>query len=367
MYKKTIEVILQDDAIGSVLVLLTPQTSTECELTAQYLGELQAKYNETCEANGKKKKTFFAAFIGSKSVEKSWKVLSEHKVPNFFEAKHAISALDAMWQYKKWLVKTHDVEMQQNDLSAEQNLTNINKEKVRELLDHIRYDLGHLATGGFEAREACSLYGINFPDSQVVNSAEEAVAAANKIGYPVSLKIASTEILHKSKVGGVKLDVRNEQDVREAYEVMMKKVTTAMPNAKIEGVQVAFFAKDGNADLIVGISRDKQFGPLIMVGIGGVLVESIKDVVFRVAPVTQSMAYEMISEIRSQKLLNKHGPYDVAAAVDTIMRVSRLATDFPEIEEFDINPLIVYGPNEGAVCVDMRLRLSEKDTKKFEK
>mmetsp|Transcript_36857 Transcript_36857/g.47631 ORF Transcript_36857/g.47631 Transcript_36857/m.47631 type:complete len:741 (+) Transcript_36857:65-2287(+) len=367
LYEKVIEIILKDDQIGSILVVLTPQTSTECDLTAKLLGELNLKFNhdEPTDSTTKSqhdKKTIMASFIGSKSVKSSWNVLNQYRIPNFYEPKHAVKALDAMWQYKKYLNKISYSNQQEQEEEAP--LENIDKEMVSKVLHYIRHTKKHLATGGFEAAEVCTGYGINFPKAKVVTSVNEAVETATSIRYPVSLKIASTDILHKSKCGGVALNLKNEKQVHDAYELMMHRVNKAHPDANIQGIQVAYFAPQGQTELIIGISRDETFGSMIMVGIGGVLVESIKDVVFRVAPVNKEMAYEMLSEIKSQKLLNKKGPWDIEATVDTIMRVSQLSIDFPEIEEFDINPLMVYEPGKGTCCVDMRLRLSENEFQK---
>ena len=173
------------------------------------------------------------------------------------------------------------------------------------------------------------------------------------------MKIASPDILHKSDIGAVKVGLSNSTDVRDAYELIEYRARRHHPDADIWGVLVQQMISGGR-EVIIGMSRDPQFGPMLMFGLGGIYVEVLKDVVFRIAPIDRNEAREMVESIRSFPLLKGvrgQAPADVDAIVETILRVSQLVTDFPEIVEMDINPLIVHEVGQGAIVLDARLIL----------
>jgi acetyltransferase len=206
--------------------------------------------------------------------------------------------------------------------------------------------------------EAC---GIALPKSVLAKTADEAVAAAESIGYPVVMKIASPDILHKTDIGGIKLNIASAGDVRDAFDLLVYRGRRYMPDATIWGCQVQQMVKGGR-EVIIGMNRDPQFGPLLMFGLGGIYVEALKDVTFRVAPIGQREANEMLGEIRAIRLLRGvrgEKPSDMAAIADTVLRISQLVTEFPEIVELDINPLMVFEAGKGALAVDMRLALKD--------
>jgi acetyltransferase len=208
-------------------------------------------------------------------------------------------------------------------------------------------------------------YGLRIPRSILAKNADEAVAAAEIIGYPVVMKIASPDILHKSDIGGVRLNIRDADQVRDFFDLLVYRAQRYMADARIWGVLVQEMAARGK-EVIIGVNRDPQFGPLLMFGLGGIYVEVLKDVIFRIAPVSRQEATDMIDEIRSYHLLRGvrgERPADLEGIIDTILRVSQLVTDFPEIVEMDINPLTVYDEGRGAVAVDMRFVLKEKESK----
>jgi len=176
------------------------------------------------------------------------------------------------------------------------------------------------------------------------------------------MKIASPDILHKSDIGGIKVGVASAADVRDAFDLIVYRATRYMPDATIWGVQVQEMVMGGK-EIIVGMNRDPQFGPLLMFGLGGIYVEVLKDVTFRVAPISSSDAKEMIQEIRSYHLLSGvrgEQASDQDAIAEVLLRISQLVTDFPEIVELDINPLLVCEVGRGAVAVDARLVLSSE-------
>jgi len=203
-------------------------------------------------------------------------------------------------------------------------------------------------------------YGLRIPRSEIAETPEQASIIAGKIGYPVVLKIASPDILHKTDIGGVKVGLQNSDDVRDAFELMVYRAQRYLPETRIWGCLVQEMAPSGGLEVLVGMNRDPQFGPLVTFGLGGIYVEILRDVTFNVSPFSYQEAEEMLTQIRAHALLDGvrgQPPIDKSAIVDTLLRVSQLVQDFPEIIELDINPLMVYRQGEGALALDMRLVL----------
>jgi len=208
-----------------------------------------------------------------------------------------------------------------------------------------------------EAKTVCRAYGIPVTDFKVAKNEAEAVKFAEKIGYPVVLKIVSPDIIHKSDVGGVVVNLRNARDVRKAYKQISKNVRKHKAKAKIVGMLVQEMAPE-STEVIVGATKDPQFGPTLMFGLGGVFVEILKDVTFRIAPVTEDEAREMITEVKAYPLLKgyRNMPLaDIEAIVKILLNTSRLVMEHQEIKELDLNPIIVY--EKGAKTVDARIIL----------
>ena len=204
-------------------------------------------------------------------------------------------------------------------------------------------------------------YGLRLPANKLAATADEAVEAANEIGYPVVLKIASPDILHKTDVGGVRVGLRNAQDVRDAFDLIVYRAQRYVPDARIWGCLVQEMVSMDGVEVLVGMNRDPQFGPLVTFGLGGVLVEVLKDVTFRVAPLTLRDAREMVSEIRAARILQAFRgdpPADVEALAECLTRVSQLAVEYPELTECDLNPLRVYPEGQGVMAVDVRFGLA---------
>ncbi|MEP0762905.1 MAG: acetate--CoA ligase family protein, partial [Chloroflexota bacterium] len=238
----------------------------------------------------------------------------------------------------------------------------VDRDAVRKVFDQA-YAEGRVSVGEAEARAVAEAYGLHLPKSQLAATADEAVRIAGEIGYPVVLKIASPDILHKTDVGGVKVGLQNAGDVRDAFDLIVYRATRYVPDARIWGCLVQQMVPMNGIEVLVGMSKDPQFGPLVTFGLGGILVEALKDVTFRVAPFGRQDAEEMLDEIRAHSLLagvRGRPPADRAAMVDTLLRISQLVTDFPEIVEMDINPLMVYEAGQGAITLDMRLVLKSK-------
>ncbi len=208
-----------------------------------------------------------------------------------------------------------------------------------------------------EAKQVCTEYGIPVTRFKVAKTREEAVNFADEIGYPIVLKIISPDIIHKFDVGGVVLNLENSKDIGEAYEKILKNVKKHKPAAKITGVLVQEMAPS-STEVIVGAIKDPQFGPALMFGLGGVFVEILKDVTFRIAPVSEQDAREMITEIKAYPVLKGYRgqpPADIEAIVRILLSTSRLMMDHLEIKELDLNPIMVY--EKGAKTVDARIIL----------
>ncbi|PWC36565.1 CoA-binding protein [Azospirillum sp. TSO35-2] len=227
---------------------------------------------------------------------------------------------------------------------------------VRRLLDSAKAEGRNTLTAP-EAKELCDLYGIPVPGEGLARSADEAVRLAESLGFPVVLKIVSPQILHKTEAGGVLVGVRNADAVRDGYTTIMERARTYDPKAELIGVQVQQMVK-GGTEVIVGSITDQSFGKLVAFGLGGVLVEVLKDITFRLAPVTRQDALSMLDGIQAAEMLKgvRGGkPVDRAALADLIVNVSRLVDEVPEIVELDLNP--VFAREDGATAADVRVVL----------
>lgn len=208
-----------------------------------------------------------------------------------------------------------------------------------------------------EAKAVCMEYGIPVTKFELAKNEAEAVSLADGLGYPVVLKIVSPEIIHKSDVGGVMVDLKDANSVRNAYNQILNNVKKHDAKARITGILVQEMAPS-STEVIVGAIKDPQFGPAVMFGLGGIFVEVLKDVTFRIAPITEDEACEMMSEVKAYPLLKGYRntpPADLEAIAKILLNTSRLVTDHSEIKELDLNPIMVY--EKGAKTVDARIIL----------
>ncbi len=340
-YRFALEKVSQDPNVDGLLVVLTPQAMTEIAQTAHDIGELAQKLD----------KPVITCFMGEAVVSEGIDILAEYGVPNYPFPERAAQSYAAMSRYRQ--VKTRPL--------SEYVSFDVNKATTQELFEQVRA-AGRLTIGDAEAKAILQAYGLNPPESLLAATPDEAIQIATEIGFPVVLKIASPDILHKTDVGGVKVSLRNAEEVRDAFELMTYRAERYLPEARLWGCQVQEMAPPGGLEVLVGMNRDPQFGPLVTFGLGGIYVETLKDVTFRVAPFTVRDAENMLAEIRAHALLNGvrgQPPVDKEAIIDTLLRIGQLVGDFPEIAELDINPLIVYPRGQGAIAIDMRLVLSE--------
>ena len=341
-YEVALRVGLADPNVDGVIVILTPQTSTEAMPTSEVIARLAADTD----------KPVLACFIGGKGIAGGFRYLMTHGVPAYPFPERAVAAMDAL----------HRQHVRVGAEVGEVPRFDVDKAKVEALFSKVRAR-GQLELGELEAREVAIAYGFRMPKSRLAGQPEEAVMMAREIGMPVVLKIASPDILHKSDVGGVRVGLETESQVDDAYLAMVQRVRRRMPNAEIRGVLVQKMVRGGK-EVILGMVRDPQFGPLLMFGLGGIYVEALRDVAFRIAPITVTDATGMLGEIRARALL--HGargepPVDLETIKEGLLRISQLVMDFPEIMELDVNPLLVFERGRGAIAIDARLTLAPQN------
>jgi acetyl coenzyme A synthetase (ADP forming)-like protein len=329
--------LLSDTNVDSVVVILTPQAMTEIAETAAELVQVSKMTPD---------KPIFTAFMGKAEVDKGVEVLRSGSIPNFYFPERAVSIADAMVRYTEIRAKPERriPRLPANKITVEEILAGAGKK--RHLLD-------------VEALQLIEAYGIRVPRSRLARDRAQALEFAAEIRYPVVLKVSSPDVLHKSDVGAVKVGVENDFELRRDYREVLDNVARFIPQADIEGVVVQEMVRGGR-ETIIGMNRDPQFGPLLIFGLGGIYVEVLKDVTCRLAPVTAEEAREMVGEIRSRALLEgvRGEPRaDTEAIVDSILKLSQLVTDWPQITELDINPLMVMPTGGGTVAADARILL----------
>ncbi|MDA8161872.1 MAG: acetate--CoA ligase family protein [Desulfobacteraceae bacterium] len=337
-YKEALGLVAKDQAVDAMMVILTPQTMTQAEDTARAVVDISLE----------SKKTILACFMGDKNLKAAQKILKEGRVPNYIIPERAVAVLKVLCEQKKW----QDTPVQTYERP------NIDKDQIRAVIDGARKG-GRSELAEAEARQIISSCGVAVPTSKLCKSQQEAIDFAEEIGYPVVMKVASPDILHKTDIGGVHLDIMDARAVRDAFDLITFRAQRYMPDAEIWGCLVQKQIK-GDGEVIIGMNRDPQFGPLVMFGLGGIYVEVLKDVSFRIAPFSKDEALEMISEIRSSGLLygvRGSRRLDIDAIADTLIAVSNLVTEFPEIVEMDINPLMVFEEKRGVMGLDVRFVL----------
>jgi acetyltransferase len=338
-YQAAVDAVADDPNVDGVLALTTPQAMTENEKFAAVVGKSQQRTG----------KTIFTAFMGEASLPRAREVLREYGIPQYPYPEPAIRTFEAMVRYREW----------QEYTPTPPRSYAVDKGKIALMILEARR-AGRNQLGEREARDVIVEYGFRLPQNVVARTVDEAVSSATKTGFPVALKIVSPDILHKTDVGGVRLNLRDADAVARGFAEIDASVRRFFPAAQIQGIAVQEMIVGGK-EVILGMSRDPQFGPLLMFGLGGIYVEVLKDVAFRVAPVGPDEAESMMREIRSFPLLRGvrgEKPSDLAAVVDALCRLSQLVMDFPEVIEMDINPLLVKPEGGGVVAIDARLALA---------
>ena len=336
-YLAAFEAIQQSSSTDSIVVIATPQNMTRPTELAR---RLAAAHDGS--------KPLLAAFLGGDEVAEARRLLTTLGIPSYSSPERALSALKAMTDYSAWRSRPPRVVTHYP----------VNRRRVDRVLRWHRR-MGLEQVGEVEAKEILRAYDFRIPDGKLVETANQAVDAAEWIGYPVVMKIVSPDIVHKSDAGGVRLNLASADQVRDAFDLLMLRAKRRLPDARIRGVLLEKMGRRGR-EVILGMSRDPQFGPMLMFGLGGIFVEVMKDVTFHLAPITAEEAMQMLQGTRSYALLQGargQSPVDLDAIAAGLQRISQLSTDYPEIVELDINPFIVGGVGGGAYAADARMTL----------
>jgi acetyltransferase len=340
-FKFTLEIAAQDDNIDCIIVLLTVQAMTEIETTAEVIANIKQQSN----------KPIITSFIGGIDARKGDNKLRAAGIANFPFPERAVAVMSQLAKYSAYL--------KEEERELPEPFSDINRSKVAEIFRNVRDD-GRKTLLGYEAIAVANAYSISTPPTELARSAFEAVEIAHRIsnGGSVVLKIASPQIIHKTDIGAVRLGLRSDKEITDAYNQIIENSVRYMPHAKIYGVEVQKMNPKGR-ELIIGMSRDLTFGPMVMFGLGGIFVEVLKDVTFRLAPMSLKDVQEMIYETKAAGTLLRgvrgEPPADINSIIDMILRVSQLVTEFPEILEMDINPLFAYNEGEGASALDVKI------------
>jgi acetyltransferase len=352
-YAECLKILLEDDNVEAVMVILPPPPMFSAEDVAEKI--IQTLDSDSAKASlsigGKppdSRKPVVIALLGSSLVEHAARVFQRAGIPTYPFPERAASALSALVQRADYLATaplTGIIKTLRHGESFE-------SPPLRDL--HGPDALSGVA--GLRPHELVAAYGIPTEPVKLAHNEQEAIATAGELGYPVVMKIASPDILHKSDVGGVILNITNAAMLKSAYTKIMGRAKTSKPDARIEGVHIQRQILAGQ-EVIVGMVRDPQFGPLMMFGSGGVEVEGLKDVAFALAPLTQAEAEKMIRKTWAGRKLKgfRHLPSaDEGSVIDVLFKLSRLAIENENVQEIEINPLRVL--ENGAVAVDVRVR-----------
>lgn len=338
-YAKAVEIVLQDPGVDAVLVILTPQAMTDPTGTAQAVAEVARRV----------RKPILAAWMGGASVQEGIRILNQAGIPTYLTPDQAVQAFMHLVDYGRNLDLLYQTP---REIPVEFAL---DRKQIRETF--LPRFAKTKALGEREAKELLAAYGIPVTMPELARTEEEAVAVAQKLGFPVVLKIQSPDILHKTDVGGVLLGIRTAEGVRQGFRQILENVRARRPEARIEGVTVQRMAPvPQGVELILGAKKDPTFGAVIMVGAGGVTAEVLQDRALGLPPLNERLATHLVESLRIWPLLQgfRGRPrMNVEKLVEVIMRFSYLVADFPEIQEIDVNPLLVT-PEE-VVAIDARV------------
>ncbi len=342
--------VLADPGVDSVLCLLTRPAGIDPVLVARAIVARRREYPD---------KPVVAAFLGGENVAEAARELAAGGVPCFSFPERAVTALSGLARYRRF---------RERDDTATRPVAfpDVDRETAAEAIASARRDRRVVLLSD-ECAALMRAYGVPVVPSGLARGPEEAVALADGLGYPVALKVVSPQILHKTDFGGVRLGLESRKDVMRAFFEIVENTQRYLPHAAIHGIEVQKMMAPG-IELIVGVSRDIHFGPLLMFGLGGIYVNLFRDVSFRLARgIVWSELEAMVAQTRAYALLKGYRgrrPADVDAVIDTLGRVATLVNDFPEIAELDVNPLFAYERGEGVCALDVKITLSENARQK---
>lgn len=340
-FEKVLSEVLSNPNVSSVVTMCTPSATLNYNDLAKIIVETSKSTD----------KTVLAALMGLAEGVENKQILTDGGIPHFMYPELAIRTLAAMYRFGEWIDMPEDIPER----------FEVDSKKVKSVLDNARKE-GRTCILEDNGYEILSAYGFRTVKSVIATSEDECIKAAKEIGYPIVMKIVSPDIIHKSDAGGVKVGLRTEDEIQTAFRTIIDNARKYKTDVTIKGVLLQEMIKSGK-EIILGANQDPIFGPLIMFGLGGIYVQVFKDVVFRMAPIGRQEGLRMIESMKSIKLLKGvrgERPSDLKAIVDSLMRLSQLITDFPEIEELDINPMMVLEEGNGALTVDVRIGIDIK-------
>jgi acetyl coenzyme A synthetase (ADP forming)-like protein len=337
-YQQVIELIAQAEEVDGMVIILSPQANTQIEETAKIISNFA--YTSP--------KTVITSFMGEERVATAFSIFKRGRVANISFPDRAVRAMAIMANHSLWKKQER----------PEAYYKDIKEDKIKKFLEAKAEEL-KIKLVDFEARELLDMCRIPTLPTVLTHNADEAANVAEQMGFPVVMKVYSPEILHKTDVGGVRVGLRAPKDVARAFEAIMVSVHRFLPQVTVMGITVQKMV-EGGKEVIVGFSRDPQFGPLVMFGLGGVYVEVLKDVNFALTPLSRKEIRELVTGIKSFPLLSGvrgEKEKDLEALYEVIAMVGTLGEKFPEIVEMEINPLMVKDKSEGVWAVDGRLIL----------
>ncbi|MEJ2672356.1 MAG: acetate--CoA ligase family protein [Deltaproteobacteria bacterium] len=338
-YRIALEGVLGDANVNGAIVISTPQLMTDLAAIASTVAEVAPAF----------KKPTLVCQMALGEIEETLAIWSKARLPHYHFPEEAARGMGAMARYATNIGR---------DRYEVKTFEDVDRAKVKAVLQRVK-DAGRKFVLEPEAHEIFQAYGFPGVPFFWAQDADQAVDAAAAMGYPVALKIISPDVIHKFDVGGVKLNLASEAEVRRAHEEILASLARSRPKAAIYGTLVQKMTPKGR-ETILGMSRDPHFGPLLMFGLGGTFVEVFRDVNFQLAPISEDWALKMIQGLKGFRTLTSfrgEPPADLAAIVESLERLSQMALEFPELKELDINPFVVFEEGQGAAALDARIFL----------
>ena len=341
-YARSLDAVLTEDRMDAAIALYCETALFDTSQFSDLLREVYTRYQ------GKKPIVF--SLFGGERIEVITRQLKGEGIPVFGDVYEAVSALGALHRVRRRMIAPPPPP-ERLDLPIQE---------MRDVFDTARADQRTFLLAP-EAAQIARLLGLDMPRSILARNLGEAVRAAEDTGYPVVMKVVSKDIVHKSDSGGVALDLQNEDEVVDAYQAIMRSCRAHVPDAIIDGIEVVEMVRPG-VETIVGARQDPSFGPVVMIGLGGIYVEVMKDVAFRAAPVSLPVAKQMIADLRSYALLlgvRGESRRDIDAIAEVVVKLSHLIDQCREIADIEVNPLIAYDHGQGTRTVDMRILIKQ--------
>jgi len=343
-YRAALEAAQKSPQIHAAIALYGETAVFDAENLSHLIKEVDQEFKAA-------QKPLVFSIFGGEVIEQCLQQMRKGEAAVFGDVYEAVSCLGALYAYYDYL-QSYTAEREEVGLDSSAIKAVLNKV----LQENRSFLLAH------EGQAVMQAAGISIPRSMPARSVEEAIQAAEKIGYPVVMKVISRDILHKSDAGGVALDLMNEKEVVDAYQAIMRSCRAYSPQARIDGVEISEMVEKG-IETIIGARRDNTFGPLVMFGLGGIYVEVMKDVTFRALPINQKEARKMVKEIRAYPLLmgvRGEEKKDIEVIVQTLLKVGAILQEFPMISDLEINPFVVYEQGRGGKAVDVRIMLTKE-------